>query len=229
MSLTTKLFNPVITTIQDFQKIWVQQKFSKRFENAKAIYIKGHNVYPLPAILTPDLQFILPKGINRVFTTDSCSQDDKGDRTYEWHDEITGNVVPAYFLYEGNPVAVKFRNPKADEKEYDRKVKELKTNFGERINELEVQRDKSDNDELKKDLNKQINFLQNLMQEKLVMAQSLDNYYVDSNLTAVAFKFFMYIVLRFMTDRNKKELFLILVAWGAFCLFVGSILTLMVT
>lgn len=59
-----------------------------------------------------------------------------------------------------------------------------------------------------------------------IPAQSMENYYIDSDLSAIAYKFYKYIILRFVGEQNKRELILILLAWGAFCLFIGAMITM---
>lgn len=225
MGMLKSLFEPVIYTFQSFQKIWVEQKFSKRFDKVIAMYIKGHNIYVLPAKITPDLQFILPQGIERVFTTDSCNEHDLNDRTYEFHDPTTGSVTPCYILYDGSPITTDFKSPIITR--VKKELKEKKHAGLENLllkNELDFKEKLIDEEE-------RIRIKEHLEKLKLVditPAQSVKNYYVNSDISNVAYKFFIYIVLRFMTETNRKELLLILLAWGSVCLFVGSMITLFV-
>jgi len=225
MSKLKKLLEPFIYTIQSFQKIWIEQKFSKRFDNVMGLYFKGHNIYAVPAKITPNLQFILPQGIERVFTTDSCNEHDLNDRTYEFHDPTTGNIIPCYLLYDGSPVTVDLKSPVITKsKNYLEKEKIKEIDYLLEKNELDFAEKLIDEKEYDKIKDK----LHRAKKIPVTPAQSIKNYYVNAEISNIAYKFFVYIILRFMNEQNKRELLLILLAWGAVCLFVGSMITLFV-
>lgn len=60
-------------------------------------------------------------------------------------------------------------------------------------------------------------------------ALDVNTHFVNSDISWVAYKFSKYILLKFLSESKRRDLLYLMAAWGAICLSVGIIITLMLT